>query len=282
MLGLFGFKQRIDTQGTEQQGSDASRWSLTGALANDPTVLAGLTASNTQWLKSDSAALYGQISYKLTDALTIQPGVRINYDKKDGFYQRVVTDGAGAVISCTPAPAAGSVLAAQCGVYQPQTTSPSASKWNVSYDLNVNYKIASDVLAYATYAKSFKTLGINQNGLPLTTANVPDLSASTVKPESVNHFEIGLKTQFWDRRATFNFSAFQQNFANVTQHRKISPNLKISKHLGDLVITLIVYCNSHPHIPVITPQDICAVPFTLHQLFMCNIDCLGTQGIIRT
>lgn len=208
VLGLFGFKQRIDTQGTEQQGSDASRWSLTGALANDPTVLAGLTASNTQWLKSDSAALYGQISYKLTDALTIQPGVRINYDKKDGFYQRVVTDGAGAVISCTPAPAAGSVLAAQCGVYQPQTTSPSASKWNVSYDLNVNYKIASDVLAYATYAKSFKTLGINQNGLPLTTANVPDLSASTVKPESVNHFEIGLKTQFWDRRATFNFSAF--------------------------------------------------------------------------
>lgn len=28
VLGLFGFKQRIDTQGTEQQGSDASRWSL--------------------------------------------------------------------------------------------------------------------------------------------------------------------------------------------------------------------------------------------------------------
>ena len=42
----------------------------------------------------------------------------------------------------------------------------------------------------------------------MTTANVPDLSASTVKPESVNHFEAGLKTQFWDRRATFNLSAF--------------------------------------------------------------------------
>ena len=33
VVGLFGFKQRIDTQGTEQQGSDASRWSLTGAQA---------------------------------------------------------------------------------------------------------------------------------------------------------------------------------------------------------------------------------------------------------
>lgn len=208
VVGLFGFKQRIDTQGKEQQGSDASRWSLTGAQAADASILAGLTATNTQWLKSDSAALYGQASYKLTDKLTIQPGLRINYDKKEGFYQRVVTTGAGATISCSPAPASGSVLAAQCGVYQPQTTSPSASKWNVSYDLNVNYKIVPDVLAYATYAKSFKTLGINQNGLPLTTANVPDISASTVKPESVNHFEVGLKTQFWDRRATFNLSAF--------------------------------------------------------------------------
>jgi iron complex outermembrane receptor protein len=207
-VGLFGFKQRIDTQGLERQGTDASRWNLTGAQAADASILSGLTANNVQFLKSDSAALYGQASYKLTPELTIQPGIRINYDKKEGFYQRVVTTGAGQVISCSPAPASGNTLAAQCGVYQPQSTSPSASKWNFSYDFNVNYKLANDVLFYATYAKSFKTLGINQNGLPLTTANLPDLSASTVKPESVNHFEVGLKTQFWDRKATFNISAY--------------------------------------------------------------------------
>ncbi|CAM3184236.1 TonB-dependent receptor [Sphingomonas antarctica] len=208
VIGLFGFKQRIDTQGVEQQGADASRWSLSGAQATDASILNGLTATNTQYLKSDSAALYGQVSYKLTDALTIQPSIRVNYDKKQGYYNRVVTTGAGTVISCTPAPAAGTTLAAQCGVYQPQSTSPSVSDWNFSYDFNVNYKFARDVLGYATYAKSFKTVGINQNGLPLTAANVPDLSASTVKPESVNHFEIGLKTQFWDRKATFNLTAF--------------------------------------------------------------------------
>ena len=209
VVGLFGFKQRIDTQGLEQQGADASRWSLTGSQAGDPTILGGLTAQNTQYLKSESAALYGQLSYKLTDQLTIQPGLRLNYDKKEGYYNRVVTTGAGTVISCTPAPAAGTTLAAQCGIYQPQTTSPEASKWNVSYDLNVNYKVAHDVLVYATYAKSFKTLGINQNGLPLTTGNVPDLTASTVKPESVNHFEVGIKAQFWNRRATFNLAAYR-------------------------------------------------------------------------
>ncbi|ARR52616.1 TonB-dependent receptor [Rhizorhabdus wittichii DC-6] len=214
VVGLFGFKQRIDTQGTESQGIDASRWSLTGAQANDPSILDGLTATNTQYLKSTSAAAFGQLAWKVTDALTIQPGVRLNYDKKSGFYERVVTNGAGQVISCTPAPAAGTALAAQCGVYQPQSTSPSVSKWNFSYDLNVNYKFAPGILGYATYAKSFKTVGINQNGLPLTAANVPDLSASTVKPESVHHFEVGLKTQFWDRRATFNISAFRTDIKN--------------------------------------------------------------------
>ncbi len=216
VAGIFGFKQRIDTQGTESQGADASRWSLTGNLANDPSVLNGLTASNTQWLKSTSAALFGQLSWKVTDALTIQPGARVNYDKKSGFYQRVVTNGQGNVIDCT-IPLGGSLpprLAAQCGVYQPQTSAPSASKWNFTYDFNINYKIARDILAYATYAKSFKTLGINQNGLPLNADNTVNYDAETVKPESVNHFEIGLKTQFWNRRATFNLTAFRTDIKN--------------------------------------------------------------------
>jgi iron complex outermembrane receptor protein len=214
VVGLFGFKQRIDTQGTEQQGADASRWSLTGTQATQPAILQGLTASNTQWLKADSAALFGQLSWKVTPELTIQPGARLNYDKKSGYYQRIVTNGQGQVISCTPTPAAGTVLAAQCGVYQPQVSAPSDSAWNFTYDFNVNYKLAPDVLAYATYAKSFKTLGINQNGLPLNADNTVNYAAGTVKPESVNHYEVGLKTQFLDRRATFNLTAFRTEIKN--------------------------------------------------------------------
>ena len=212
VIGAFGFKQRIDTQGYEQQGAASSRWNLTGALASNPVVLAGLTARNTQFLKSTSAALFGQASWKVTDALTIQPGLRINYDKKSGFYQRVVTTGAGALLFC-PQPA-GSIGAAQCGVFTPQTSAPSVSDWNFSYDLNANYKVAQDVLAYASYAKSFKTVGINQNGLPLDAAGVPIATAGIVKPESVNHFELGVKTQFLDRRATFNLTAFRTDIKN--------------------------------------------------------------------
>lgn len=215
VIGAFGFKQRIDTQGVEQQGINASRWNLTGALATNPAVLNGLTASNTQYLKSTSAALFGQLSWKVTDALTIQPGIRLNYDKKEGFYQRRVTDGAGVEISCfNPAPAAGTIRAAQCGVYQPQLSAPSVSDWNFSYDFNANYKLAEDVLAYATYAKSFKTVGINQNGLPTDAVGNPILAAGVIKPESVNHFEVGIKTQLWDRKATFNLAAFRTDIKN--------------------------------------------------------------------
>ncbi len=212
VVGLFGFRQRIDTQGTEQQGAAASRWNLTGALSLVPSVLDGLTASNTQSLESDSVALFGQISWRVTDALTIQPGLRINYDSKSGFYQRVVTAGDGTNVTC-PQPA-GTIGAARCGIYQPQVSAPSLSKWNVSYDLNANYAIAPDVLAYATYARSFKTAGINQNGLPADANNVPILAAGTIEPETVDHFEIGLKSQFWDRRITLNLAAFRTDISD--------------------------------------------------------------------
>jgi iron complex outermembrane receptor protein len=212
VAGLYGFHQRIDTQGLEQQGAASSRWNLTGALALNPAVLSGLTARNTQSLESTSAAFFGQVSWHVTDALTIQPGIRINYDKKLGFYQRVVTTGTGANLTC-PQPA-GSIGAAQCGVFTPQLSAPELSDWNFSYDLNVNYEIAPDVLVYATYAKTFKTAGINQNGLPLDANNNPILSAGTIKPEDVDHFEAGLKTQFWDRKATFNFAVYRTDISD--------------------------------------------------------------------
>jgi iron complex outermembrane receptor protein len=208
VVGAFAFRQRIDTQGIEQQGPNASRWNLapSSPLASDPTVLDGLTAYNTQYLKNDSAAIFGQLSWKVTEAFTIQPGIRLNYDKKDGFYQREVFDGQGNPVLF------GQVdprKVAQRGIYAPQTSAPSFSDTNFSYDFTASYKFTPDVMVYGTYAKSFKSGGVNQNGLPVDLAGNPILSAGTIKPEDVNHFEAGLKAQFWERRATLNVSAFR-------------------------------------------------------------------------
>ena len=89
-----------------------------------------------------------------------------------------------------------------------RATSPRFERLELSGDVTVAYDVAPDVLAYATYAHSFKSGGINLSGLPLDAANNPILAAATVKPEKVNHFEVGLKTQFLDRRATLNLAAF--------------------------------------------------------------------------
>ena len=208
VLGAFAFDQRIDTQGLEAQGRAASRWNIapSNALSLDPAVLDGLTARNTQELKSTSAALFGQLSWKVTDAFTIQPGARLNYDKKSGFYQRRVFTGAGVELLGTETDARSR---AQLAVFQPQLSAPENTDWNLTYDFTLSYKLAPDVLAYGTYAKSFKTIGINQNGLPTDAAGVPIAAAGTIRPEKVDHFEIGLKSQFWDRRATFNLAAFR-------------------------------------------------------------------------
>ncbi|HWK42874.1 MAG TPA: TonB-dependent receptor [Croceibacterium sp.] len=223
VAGLFAFKQRVDTQGTESQGSDASRWNINpnnaqnAALAADPATLEGLTAINTQWLKATSLAAFGQVSFHLTDRLTIQPGVRLNYDKKSGHYEREVFDAQGnPVLFGQTDP----VKVAQRAIYAPQLIEPTFSDWNFSYDLTLSYELADDVLLYGTYAKTFKTGGINQNGVPTDTSGNPILEAGTIKPESVKHWEAGIKTQFWDRRATFNLAAFRTTIndfqANVT------------------------------------------------------------------
>jgi iron complex outermembrane receptor protein len=208
VIGAFYFHQKIDTQGTEAHGAASSRWTInpSNALSNDPSVLNGLTALNEQRLTTTSAAVFGQLSWKVTDTFTIQPGARLNYDKKHGFYQRRVFDGAGAeVLFGQP----GAVRQAQRDVFAPQLVEPEFSDWNFSYDLTARYQFAPDVNAYATYAKTFKSGGINQNGVPADAAGNPILAAGSVKPESVNHYEAGVKTQFWERRATLNFAVFR-------------------------------------------------------------------------
>jgi iron complex outermembrane receptor protein len=208
VLGAFAFDQRIDTQGTEQHGPASSRWTIapTNPLSNDPSVLNGLTARNTQFLESTSLALFGQLSWKVTDAFTIQPGARINYDKKRGFYERRVFTGTGTELTGRETDARSR---AQLAVFQPQVSAPGDSDWNLTYDLTASYQLAPDVLADSTYAKSFKTIGINQNGLPTDASGQPIADAGSIRPEKVDHFEIGLKTQFWDRRATLNLAAYR-------------------------------------------------------------------------
>ena len=197
VVGLYGFYQTIDTAGVQEQGPLASRWLLSGANANNPAILDGLRADNDIGLKNTSVAAFGQLTWRLTDKLRVQPGLRLNYDKKEGKYIATVTNATN-----TP------LTAAQLGVLAPQSYQPEFDDTNVSGDFTVSYDIAADVLGYLTYARSFKSGGINLSGLPLDANNVPITAVETVEPEKVNHYEAGLKTQLFDRKVTLNLSGF--------------------------------------------------------------------------
>ncbi len=207
LIGLFGFHQKIHTDGVQEQGSAASAWLInpTNPLSADPSVLDGLIAYNQIDFSNTSLAAFGQLTWHANDRLRIQPGIRINYDSKHGSYDRQVLDGNGDPVLFTDT---GAVRAAQLAVLSPQFFEPEFSAWNVSGDLSISYEISGNVMAYASYARAFRSGGINVNGVPNDANNQPILATATVAPEKVNHYEIGLKTQTDDRRATFNLTGF--------------------------------------------------------------------------
>jgi iron complex outermembrane receptor protein len=215
-VGLFGFDQKVRTEGSQVEGSAASKWLLKPTTSPtdcyNTNCLNGLTSTNAVGLHNASAALYGQLTWKATEALSIQPGVRINYDYKNGAYNAVVTDGSGNPVQFAANNTANQLN--QLSQLAPEAFASVYSAWNVSYDLTVSYAVARDFHAYASYAHTFKSGGINLNGVPADSTGAPLLQYATVKPEDDDHFEAGIKTQWFSHHATFNLDAFRTEIHN--------------------------------------------------------------------
>lgn len=203
VVGLFYFDQTINTQGIQEQGPFAGLW-LLGPTVNaaNPGLINGLRSDNDIRYNNDSAALYGKLTWNISDTISIAPGIRVNYDKKNGSYIATVSGG------LSPVTPAQQVI--KNGVLQNQNYQADFSDWNFSGDITLSWKPIDDVLAYATYARSFKSGGINLNGLPTRADGVtPATELATVAPEQVNHYEIGLKSQLLGNTATINFAGFR-------------------------------------------------------------------------
>ena len=113
------------------------------------------------------------------------PGLRYNYDKKAADYDRKTYGG---LQTTDPA-----LIALKRLVYTDQAFVSSTDDTDFSGNLTVTYKASDKINAYATYAKSYKPVGVNVAGLP-TIAGQPALEPAVIKPEDVNHYELGVKT----------------------------------------------------------------------------------------
>jgi iron complex outermembrane recepter protein len=200
--GVFGYRQTIKTLGLQEQGVAANLFTNGPTAGANAAVLNGLRQTNRVSFENNSLAAYGQLTWNLTDRLRIQPGLRANYDTKDATYNATVTGG---IANPTAAQ-----LAQQRAALPAQFYTAKYRDFNVSGDVNLSWRPADDVLLYAVYSKAFKSGGINLNGLPFRADGVTVATElAQVKPERVNHFEVGAKTQFWDRRVTVNLTAYR-------------------------------------------------------------------------
>jgi iron complex outermembrane receptor protein len=189
LVGFFSFRQNLQPDGfhKQEQGSAAARFLLApSANASTPGLLDGYGQNIDFDFDNDSTALFGQLDYAVTERFHIIPGVRYNYDKKKIDYNQTVYGG---LQTTNPA-----LIALQRSILSPLAYKVDAGDSNVSGGLTLAFKTNSWSNVYATYSRSYKPLGLNLGGVPTDAVGNPIISAATVRPESVGHWEVGIKT----------------------------------------------------------------------------------------
>ena len=211
VVGLFFIDQEVKTNGTEESGSAQWRFSqnTTSSLWQTPGLLEGYGAKTQSAINSTSAAIFANIDWTLSEKLHLLPGIRLNYDQKDVFYDRVTYGGLDTDDS--------DLIALKNVVYRNQFFTAAADETNFTYQLTAVYQPTQHINAYATFSTSYKPVGVNVAGLPVIDGEVA-VALGTIKPEYVKHIEVGVKTNPTNRiilNASFFNTEIEDYQANV-------------------------------------------------------------------
>ena len=139
-----------------------------------------------------SFALYTDLKYKLTEALTLRGGLRYTHDdgKQTGFSADALGVDDSFVANLIP------------------LSNLAFKQDNLSGKIGLDYKLASGDLLYASVSRGYRAPSFNAQAF-FTPAEL-----GVAKAEQVTAFEAGAKTQFWDRRVTLNMAAFYYTYKN--------------------------------------------------------------------
>ena len=152
-------------------------------------------------IDTDSMGFYAQGTFELNDKLSIVAGLRYSVDDKGlTVFNRTVNADTGALISC--------LLTGS-----DPTTCRIARKddyGGLSYTAGVNYQITPDVLVYAKTSKGFRSGGQN-----LRASGASGSAFLPFSPEIAREQEVGLKSEFFDRRVRLNVAAFYNEISDI-------------------------------------------------------------------
>lgn len=141
---------------------------------------------------TESVAAYAQGNFKLTDQLELTGGLRYSKDDKTAKFRGVTRNPA----------------AAQAA----ESTDMAATEDKVTYRIAGNYKPNDDTMVFASYSTGFKSGGFDS--APGTTGAV-GAAARTFQAEVVENWELGIKSQLFDRRLVANVTAFRSTIEDL-------------------------------------------------------------------
>jgi iron complex outermembrane receptor protein len=124
----------------------------------------------------------------LTDKLSLSLGIRSSDDEKDILQERVDRDGVPIQGFNPPFPV----------VAESSSTDPMAS---------ISYNVKEDLMVYATYQEGFR--GGGTTARPTATTRVP------FGPETLENFEIGMKSDLLNNRLRLNVSVFDMTYKDM-------------------------------------------------------------------
>ncbi len=132
----------------------------------------------------NSYAGFAQGTYALSDATHFTAGLRYTIDDR--------------------ALAASSATATPIGTF-PASTDAGKSFKKLTWRFALDHRFSPEMLGYISYNRGFKSGSFVPQIIP----------AEELKPETLDAFEAGLKTDLFDRRVRFNAAAFYYDYKNI-------------------------------------------------------------------
>lgn len=172
--------------------------------------------------QDNSYAGYTHWTAHIGKSLTAFAGVRYSLEEKRGSFHYGYVD---------PDPhAAFEVLGAAPGPAFNDTTINRA----VSGTVGLQYQIAPAIMTYASYSRGFKAGGINLDrsagggvaNNPAITPGAVELNP-TYKPEFIDGFELGLKSEYFDQRVRTNVALFYDRITDLQVAQFLGLNYQV-------------------------------------------------------
>ena len=204
VAGLYYLWQAIDAEALNAYGNDAAAWFVAPNV--DQTAAAAALNNYTIVGRSrpvtKSYAAFGQTIWHITPTLDLTTGLRYTYETKTGWFDQSAT---GASLDGLTAEqlAAANTIRSRYGVanfYSART-----KEGRLSGSATLSWKVTPDALVYATYGRGHKFGGLNLANIVTTGAYAAD---PVIKPETIDSYELGVKTAWFGRKLTANLAAF--------------------------------------------------------------------------